>query len=102
MKVIYTKYFYEWIDKKIKDYHFKRQIIKKLEKIEQENFLGDYKNLGHGIFEIRIFLGSGYRIYFGKHQNILVVCLIGGDKSSQKIDIEKARKYWKEFLEDKE
>ena len=99
MKVIYTKYFYNWIVK-IKDFNLRRQIIKKLEKIEIEGFFGDCKNLGDGIFEIRIFLGSGYRIYFSKYDNRIIVCLVGGDKSNQQKDIERAKKYWQEFLKE--
>ena len=62
--------------------------------------LGDHRHLGDGLFEARLFFGPGYRIYFGKINNHIILLLCGGDKSSQDKDIEKARKLLKNFLED--
>lgn len=47
-----------------------------------------------GLFELRIHVSPGFRIYFGKRGNKVVILLCGGDKAKQKGDIEKARKYW--------
>lgn len=47
-----------------------------------------------GLHELRVHLGPGYRLYFGKNTNILVILLCGGDKSTQTRDIEKAKEYW--------
>ncbi len=49
------------------------------------------------MFELRLHFGSGYRIYFSVVGSEVVLLLLGGDKSSQKKDIEKAKLYWKEF-----
>ena len=51
-----------------------------------------------GFSELRMFFGSGYRVYFGEHDNNIVVLLCGGDKASQSKDIEQAKAFWKEYL----
>jgi putative addiction module killer protein len=47
--------------------------------------------------EAKIDHGPGYRIYFGCAGPVVVILLCGGDKSTQKGDIAKAREYWKDF-----
>jgi len=63
---------------------------------------GDYKSLGGGVYELRIDLGPGYRIYFAFSERQIVLLLCGGDKSTQTSDIQTAIKYWKEFQERKD
>ena len=79
------------LDKKIQD-----RIMERLDRIKHGN-LGDYKNLGDGIYELRFFFNSGYRIYFGKEGNTIIIILCAGDKSSQSKDIEKAKQYWRNY-----
>ena len=71
----------------------------RISRIRAENF-GDYKRIQgcKGIFELRIAHGPGYRIYFGKSGSKIVVLLAGGDKGSQLRDIERAKKYWLDYL----
>ena len=57
----------------------------------------DIRSLGDDLFEVRVFFGPGYRIYFGRINKEKIILLWGGDKSSQKRDIEKVKKYWKSF-----
>ena len=59
---------------------------------------GDCKPAGAGIFELRLHLGPGYRIYFGQEKQTLVILLMGGDKQTQERDILKAQEYWKDYL----
>ena len=54
--------------------------------------LGDWKPVGNEISEMRVAFGPGYRLYFTKRQNILIVMLAGGDKSTQARDIKRAQK----------
>jgi putative addiction module killer protein len=63
--------------------------------------LGDHKNVGAGVWEARLMWGPGYRIYFGKDGNSIVVLLTGGEKSSQARDIASAKGYWQDYLEAK-
>ena len=60
--------------------------------------LGDHKSVGDGVWEARMTFGAGYRLYFGKDGNRIVVLLMGSDKSSQTKDIKNARQYWSEYL----
>jgi putative addiction module killer protein len=55
------------------------------------NNFGDVKNLGDSVFELRIHYSAGYRIYFTKYNEIIVLLLCGGNKSSQEKDIKKAK-----------
>ena len=52
---------------------------------------GDVAPVGEGVSELRIFYGSGYRVYFVQRGPVVVILLSGGDKSSQKEDIAKAK-----------
>ncbi len=79
----------------------KDRVISKLFRIQNGN-LGDYKRVGTGVFEFRLFFCGGLRIYFGKDGEEIILLLCGGDKNSQKRDIEKALEYWSQYLEQKE
>ena len=71
-----------------------------LVRIEVGNF-GNAKPIqgadAKGLFELRMFFGPGYRAYFGKDGDSLVLLLCGGDKKTQRRDISEAKKLWKEF-----
>lgn len=72
-------------------------VTTRLTRIRLGNF-GDFKPIVNekGLFELRMHIGPGYRIYFGKKGRKIVVLLCGGSKGSQKRDIAKAKKYWQE------
>ena len=55
--------------------------------------------MGDGVFELRLHFGPGYRIYFGQIDNRLILLLCGGDKTSQRRDIELAKSYLVEYKE---
>ncbi len=59
--------------------------------------LGDAKPVGKGVIERRIDVGPGYRIYFGRDGDELVVLLAGGTKKRQQRDIEAAQDYWADY-----
>ncbi len=87
--------FTDWL-KGLRDLETRVRIRKRLRQIEL-GLLGDTKFLGDGVFELRFFFGPGYRIYYGKEGDTIVVLLCGGDKSTQTKDIETAKRYWKEY-----
>ena len=59
--------------------------------------MSDVRGVGDGVQESRIDFGPGYRVYFGREGDALVVLLGGGTKSRQQADIKKARDLWREY-----
>ncbi len=72
----------------------------RLARIRGGNF-GDSKSICNGIYELRIKYGPGFRIYYGKRGKTVVILLCGGDKSTQKKDIKKAKEFWEDCLQGK-
>ena len=72
----------------------KTKISSRLQRLLQGN-LGYYKDLKDGVFELK-FSGSGpgYRVYYAKRNNEIIILLIGGDKKTQKKDIKLAKSLW--------
>lgn len=62
--------------------------------------LGTIKPVGDGVCEFKIDHGPGYRIYYAMNGKTVVLLLVGGDKSTQQRDIEKAKAYWKRQKEE--
>jgi len=86
--------FREWL-RGLRDVRARAKIRVRLNRIRLGNF-GDVKAIGKGVYELRIPYGPGYRVYFARTGQRIVLLLCGGDKSSQQRDIGKA----KAFLED--
>jgi putative addiction module killer protein len=72
------------------------KITRALVRIEQGN-LSNVKSVGEGVLEYRIDFGPGYRIYFGRDGNTIVVLLTGGAKKRQQRDIDAARAIWRDY-----
>lgn len=90
-----TDTFLKWM-KKLKDVQGKVAIIRRIDRIRKGNF-GDFKSIGDGISELRITTGPGYRVYYTQKDEEIIVLLVGGDKSTQSDDIEKAKQILKEL-----
>lgn len=89
--------FTRWLTK-LRDRVGQKRIFARLRRLELGNY-GDCKSLGDGVYELRLFLGPGYRVYFGEDGDIIVIILCGGDKSTQTQDIAAAKTYWKDYLD---
>lgn len=83
--------FNEWF-MSISDTTTQDRIEARLTRIRLGNF-GDYRSVGEGVSELRLRFGAEYRIYFGEVDNAVVLLLCGGDKSSQRRDIQLAKTY---------
>ena len=68
----------------------------RLNRIVSGNF-GDTRSVGDGVWELRLHFGSGYRVYYSRVGDDVVLLLCGGDKSAQKRDIKTAKRYLTEF-----
>ena len=79
---------------KLRDGRAKARILVQLDRLKL-GLPGDWKPVGEGVFELRIFEGKGYRVYFAR-EGKPVILLCGGDKSTQDRDIELAKTYWQE------
>ena len=84
-----------WLSK-IKDKKTEMRIRSRLRRIEDTGNLGNYRTLRGGISELKMDIGPGYRIYFGRIGKDTILILRGGDKDSQDRDILQARADWKE------
>jgi putative addiction module killer protein len=72
------------------------KIITYLTRIEQGNF-STVKSVGKGVFECKIDFGPGYRVYFGRDGDKLIILLGGGTKKRQQQDITEAHFLWQEY-----
>jgi putative addiction module killer protein/probable addiction module antidote protein len=80
--------FSKWFEK-VKDKSVKIKFLARLARVENGNF-GDHKNISQNLFELKFHFSPGYRIYYTIQNDVVVLLLAGGDKSSQKKDIKKA------------
>ena len=78
-----------WFNR-LKDNLEKTRIAVRIRRMQLGN-VGDAKSVGDGVFELRFDFGPGYRVYYTEREGEIIVLLAGGDKSSQKQDIEKAK-----------
>lgn len=88
--VLQTEDFRDWLDA-LKDLKAQVRIAARL-RLAEAGSLGDWKSVGEGLSEMRVDVGPGYRLYFTRRQNIIMVMLAGGDKSTQARDIKRAQK----------
>ncbi len=77
-----------WLDG-LKDRTTRLRLSRRLDKA-QRGSLGDIKSVGDGVFEMREHFGPGWRMYYIQRNNVLIVMLGGGNKSTQANDIAKA------------
>ena len=81
-------HFDRWLDS-IKDRPTRIRLLRRLEKA-QRGLLGDVQSVDQGVYEMREFFGPGWRMYYTMMNNVMIVMLGGGNKSSQSEDIAKA------------
>jgi putative addiction module killer protein len=87
--------FRKWLDD-LRDIKARAVIRVRLNRVRLGNF-GDTKSVGEGVSELRIDYGPGYRVYFGRSGNTIVILLCGGQKRTQKKDIRTAQHHWSDY-----
>ncbi|PMS36154.1 putative addiction module killer protein [Trinickia symbiotica] len=85
----------DWLSH-LRDGKAKVAIIRRVARIEQGNF-GDHRFCRDGVWELRVDVGPGYRVYYAQSGRRLVLLLCGGDKRAQDADIERAVDYWQDW-----
>ncbi|WP_423222800.1 type II toxin-antitoxin system RelE/ParE family toxin [Candidatus Amarolinea aalborgensis] len=88
--------FREWL-LSLRDAPMRARVRVRLNRVRLGNF-GDSRGVGGGVSELRLHLGPGYRVYYGRRGNALVILLCGGDKGTQARDIQRAQAYWTDYL----
>jgi putative addiction module killer protein len=83
-----TEAFVKWLDG-LRDIKARSRVLVRIERLAAGN-PGDVKPVGEGVSELRIDYGPGYRVYFVKRGQAVIVLLAGGDKSTQAEDIRTA------------
>jgi len=95
MEILRTDVFDKWL-KNLPDTVGKFKIDSRIRRFE-EGFFGDVKHVGNGVFEMRVHHGPGYRVYYTRVGDRIIILLCGGDKSTQRSDIAKAKTMAKEI-----
>lgn len=80
----------------LRDRCARAQVGKRLDRLERSH-LGDVKPVGHGVLELRVLFGPGYRVYLTRRGDLVVILLCGGDKGSQRRDIARAKELAREI-----
>jgi putative addiction module killer protein len=76
------------------------RVTRAIARLEQGNF-SSVKSVGEGVLEYRIDAGPGYRVYFGRDGEALVILLTGGTKRRQQRDIDAAHAFWQDYKQSK-
>jgi putative addiction module killer protein len=87
--------FAEWVAG-LKDKKARASIDDRVGRMEDGNF-GDSKPVREGVFEMRVDVGPGYRVYYARAGARVILLLCGGDKRKQSADISRACKYWTDY-----
>ena len=88
--VVQTETFRRWF-RRLRDRQVRARIRTRLDRVELTGNLGDTRSVGSGVSELRINYGPGYRLYYTRHGEDVVMLLCGGDKDSQQHDIRRAQ-----------
>ena len=91
-----TDTFNSWLAS-LRDLKARTRIAARIKNAEIGNF-GDYKPVGEGVYEMRVDVGAGYRVYFYQQADVIYLLLLGGDKKTQKRDIVEAKKMKKQLV----
>lgn len=87
--------FGEWFGA-LADRQAQARVQARVDRLERGLF-GDARSCGEGVWELRIHWGPGYRVYYARSGERIILLLLGGDKRKQQADIEQAKEYWRDY-----
>lgn len=96
LKILQTDEFSNWL-RRMRDANARARINVRIRRISLTGNFGDTRSVGDGVYELRIDYGPGYRVYYSRRGREVILLLMGGDKSSQQKDIDKAKKLNAEY-----
>jgi len=85
----------DWLQS-LRDTKARIAIDRRINRMESDNF-GDHRFCRDGVWELRIDVGPGYRVYYALAGSQVVLLLAGGDKRTQDADIKRAAAYWQDW-----
>ncbi len=85
----------EWLDSL--EPTTRRKVLAYITRVAGGGAKKNVRALGDGVFEVKVDHGPGYRVYFAEVGNILILLLVGGDKSTQFRDIQEAKVCWRDY-----
>ena len=88
--------FTEWLESL--DLKVQARISAYIDRVASGGGKKNVRALGDGIFEIKVDVGPGFRVYFGEDGKTIILLLLGGDKKTQSKDIETAKNYWRQYV----
>ena len=88
--------FEEWLEE-LRDRRAAAKVRARLNRLATFGHVGDCEPVGGGVHELKVHFGPGYRAYFAKHGQEIILLLCGGDKGTQDHDIKKAAEYWEDY-----
>jgi putative addiction module killer protein len=80
----------------MRDKRARATVLRRMDRLASGNF-GDHDYCRDGVWELRVDVGPGYRVYYGISHQAIILLLCGGDKRKQQADIHRAVEYWKEI-----
>lgn len=96
LKILQTDEFSNWL-RRMRDANARARINVRIRRISLTGNFGDTRSVGDGVYELRIDYGPGYRVNYSRRGREAILLLMGGDKSSQQKDIDKAKKLNAEY-----
>lgn len=100
IEVVRTDEFDSWLEN-MRDRRGQARIIRRIDRLAKGN-PGDVRPIGRGLSELRLDVGPGYRVYYLRDGDRLILLLVGGSKATQQKDIEKAHELADEYWADKD
>lgn len=87
----------EWLQRL--EAHPRKRVQGYIDRVALGGGQNNLRPVGDGVFEIKIDVGPGYRVYFAQVGNTMILLLMGGDKSTQFRDIRQAKDYWRDYAQ---